>query len=485
MFSRGLGLMNENRKAADGFSLFARYTLILSVIEAAAFSAIIKCEPVRFIMACVVVLVLDIVFLVYSYVSRFSLFQKGINYIIVAACYLLSLAFVFLYGLWLSVPVFILIPCIAVIFTNAPLGIILQSLLLSLCAFLRGSVTLEFVQIYISGVVLSLVITLVNNVFSLVVASVLCPVIDLCISFAISGAITEEMFSTEFFVSVAVRFVILLLAFLMHRLVLKKVPEDSGRDLLFDIESKESQVSQAVSEPKKNTENEFDLESFAAANQEKEEKLPEPVSEQNVTPVEAAPVMETPVEETPDQQTADGEDQPIDIGELLKHYEFSLETCVSDEFPYVELLRNEYPKLYRHCFEVAEYASYAADLIGCDKMLAFAYGVYHEVKRIHGIDEDLYGCLMEKYHLPPFFLKSLVDYSEKRKMPMYREVGIAALVDDTITMRNYLRARKEEINSEKVVSNVIRVRKNQKLLESCGLSETEVEIVGEYLREIL
>lgn len=465
--------MNENNKASGGFSLFARYTLILSIVEAAAFCVIFGGEPTRFFLALVIVLVLDTVFLIYSYEFRNVLFKKALNYVLVSACYLVSTALVFVYGIVISVPVFIVVPCIAVIFSNAPLGIVMQSLMLSLCAFLHGGISLEMAGFFVSGVFLCLMITFANSIPSFIVSFVLCPIPVISVKLALGGFNMDGLITQDIIVSVIVDFVVLLGACFFHRFkapVQAKVPE---RDLLFDIEGSEKK------EPDEGAEKEDDK-------SEKTEDAAEAVSDeaQNDDTENADSVYDD------DKKASDGFDLEgfaeanMEL-ELLSRYELSISSCISDDFPYVVLLKNEHPKLYRHCVEVAEYASAAADLVGCDKTLAYAFGLYHEVKRVHAIEEELYACLLENYNLPRLFLKSLVDYSEKKKIPMFREVGIAALADDVITMRNYLLARKEEINGEKVVSNVIRVRKNQKLIEYCGLSETELELISEYLREIL
>ncbi len=488
--------MNDKHSAAGGFSLFARYTLILSIVVAAVFSVMFGCEPARFIMALVVVLFLDTVFLIYSFICRDSLFVKAGNYILVSACYLIGVGLTFIYGVFLSVPVFIVIPCIAVIFTNAGIGIVSQAILMSLFAFLHGGINLEIAEIFVIGVFLCLMITLAGSVPSLIVSIVLCPVLDLCVRCALNGFNLDEALSFDFYIMAAADLVILLTAFICHRFLLKDLSVSSYRDFVFDLDgAKESQhdvvpeaATAAESESSgflpgnagsghddlEKSEVDFDLEGFAAVNQEKKMTANDVLSDVSVIHAEE-----------PDLAKSREDAGTFDVSELISNYEISIGACISEDFPYVKLLRGEHPKLYRHCIEVAEYASYAADLIGCDKTLAYAYGLYHEVKRVHAIEDELYSCLFENYHLPHLFLKSLVDYSEKRKMPMLREVGIAALADDVLTMRNYLLARNEEINGEKVVANVIRVRKNQKLIEYCGLSETELEIVSEYLRQIL
>lgn len=161
----------------------------------------------------------------------------------------------------------------------------------------------------------------------------------------------------------------------------------------------------------------------------------------------------------------------------------SLSHINSRQFQFTKDLEALNPKLYRHSMEVARISSEASELIGCDTEFAHAIGLCHEANRVLG--EDYMHILSEKYAIPSY-VSRIVELTRNKAntKPIPREAGIVMMTDDIINTVNYLKSsKKESIPMERIVTNTIKVRKDQNVLRLAGFTNEEIQLLKLYLIE--
>lgn len=166
------------------------------------------------------------------------------------------------------------------------------------------------------------------------------------------------------------------------------------------------------------------------------------------------------------------------INELMQRT-VSVEDAVSPDFKYPkDLMRNT--KLYKHCIQIARISSDASELIGCDPVMGYAIGLYHEAPKLLG--EDYAARLKDEYRLPEYLIRQIVQIKDKNNsLPIIREAGIVLLCDDIINTANYLsKNNNESVPMERIVSNAIKVRKEQNVLRLSGFSNEEIQLLKLY-----
>lgn len=162
----------------------------------------------------------------------------------------------------------------------------------------------------------------------------------------------------------------------------------------------------------------------------------------------------------------------------------TIEEAVSLNSDYAVFLKKEYPRLFKHCIEVARISSEAAELIGCDPENACAISIYHEARRVLG--EDYINILRTKFRIPKFITKAIVQIKNKdNNVPMLRETGIVLLADDIINTLTYLKNNnKDDISLERIITNTFKVRNDQNTLRLAGFSKEEIQLLKLYYNDI-
>ncbi|MBR5732156.1 MAG: hypothetical protein IKX80_01805, partial [Lachnospiraceae bacterium] len=157
----------------------------------------------------------------------------------------------------------------------------------------------------------------------------------------------------------------------------------------------------------------------------------------------------------------------------------AVEDAISPEFKYVKDLSKN-GKLYKHCLQIARISSDASELIGCDAQMGYAVGLYHEASKVLG--EDYAAKLKDVYRLPEYLIRQISHIKDKNNnLPIIREAGIVLLCDDIINTANYLsKNNNETIPMERIVSNAIKVRKEQNVLRLAGFSNEEIQLLKLY-----
>ena len=166
------------------------------------------------------------------------------------------------------------------------------------------------------------------------------------------------------------------------------------------------------------------------------------------------------------------------IDELMNRT-VAVEDAISPEFKYVkDLSRNS--KVSKHCLQIARISSDASELIGCDAQMGYAVGLYHEASKVLG--EDYAAKLKDIYRLPEYLIRQIVHIKDKNNnLPIIREAGVVLLCDDIINTANYLsKNNNETIPMERIVSNAIKVRKEQNVLRLAGFSNEEIQLLKLY-----
>ena len=156
---------------------------------------------------------------------------------------------------------------------------------------------------------------------------------------------------------------------------------------------------------------------------------------------------------------------------------YDLAAICDTNFTYIARLREESPKLYRHCLKIAKISSDAAELIGCDGEVAYAIGMYYKAPKLLG--ENAQEILATQYRVPKHIIQSIDNINNKESSrAMVKEVGIVMLADDIINTLNYVRAKgSSDISMDRIVGNAIKVRRDQNFLKNAGLSNDDVQLL--------
>lgn len=159
---------------------------------------------------------------------------------------------------------------------------------------------------------------------------------------------------------------------------------------------------------------------------------------------------------------------------------YDLSTITDPDYPYIIKIRDESPKNYRHCLKVAQISADAAELIKCDSEEAYAIGMYLRAPKVLG--DGASAVLSKTYRIPKSIITSVYKINDKANATvMSREAGIVMLTDDIIYSYNYLKSKtKENISIERIVNNVIKVRKDQNCLRSAGFTNEEIQLLRLY-----
>lgn len=161
----------------------------------------------------------------------------------------------------------------------------------------------------------------------------------------------------------------------------------------------------------------------------------------------------------------------------------SFEDLVSPEFEFINSFRRDSNKLYRHSQNIASISREAAGLIGCDEDFAYILGLYHEAPRFLG--ENYRNELLDTYHVPRYIIRIIDRIKDKNNnLPLPREAGIVMLTDDIISTSNYLKSKQNEtVPLDRIVTNTIKVRKDQNVLRLAGFSNEEIQLLKLYYIE--
>lgn len=162
----------------------------------------------------------------------------------------------------------------------------------------------------------------------------------------------------------------------------------------------------------------------------------------------------------------------------VSNYPISVAEAINPEYDFIKSMKKESPKMYAHCSMIADLSKDAAELIGCDGELAYAFGIYHEAQRFLG--DDFKNILINRYRIPNSVARIIeIIKAKSNTNPIPREAGIVILSDDILGTINYLKNKQqnENVSTERIVTNAIRVRKDQNVLRLAGFTNEELQLL--------
>lgn len=162
----------------------------------------------------------------------------------------------------------------------------------------------------------------------------------------------------------------------------------------------------------------------------------------------------------------------------VSNYPISVAEAINPEYDFIKSMKKESPKMYAHCSMIADLSKDAAELIGCDGELAYAFGIYHEAQRFLG--DDFKNILINRYRIPNSLARIIeIIKAKSNTNPIPREAGIVILSDDILGTINYLKNKQqnENVSTERIVTNAIRVRKDQNVLRLAGFTNEELQLL--------
>ncbi len=161
---------------------------------------------------------------------------------------------------------------------------------------------------------------------------------------------------------------------------------------------------------------------------------------------------------------------------------FRVSDVIDPEFEYCRELSDNNPSLYKHCVQIGNCAAKACDLIGADPMLGYAIGLYHEAAKALGTT-DVEGGLA-RFKLPENVLAGAMAVKTMPDKPILRETGIVILSDEIRNAVMYAKSKNLEVTPDKIISNVLKAKKEQGLLKNAGFSVEEIQLMRMFFAEM-
>ncbi len=154
----------------------------------------------------------------------------------------------------------------------------------------------------------------------------------------------------------------------------------------------------------------------------------------------------------------------------------SVEPFIKDNSDVIKDMKDASLPLYYHSVEVAELAGYAASIIGCNRRLAYAGGMFHEIGKMEDekdyIKEGL--VLANDYGMPKEIKSIIIECDGKRRKPSSKEAAIVMLSDSVIKSIEFIKSAGKEIAESKIINNVFEIRLNEGMLDNSGFTIKEL-----------
>lgn len=147
-------------------------------------------------------------------------------------------------------------------------------------------------------------------------------------------------------------------------------------------------------------------------------------------------------------------------------------------------LKNELPKVYKYNIRLSQIVTRAARATGTNIRYCYAAALYHDTARLYGgMDKsDFSEAVFDTF--PTEYTNVIIQANDIRRQPSIKETGIVLITDDIIKMLKYLKSKEMAYDFDKVVDNVIRVRKSRGMTELCDFSQEELKKLAEFYSRI-
>lgn len=137
-------------------------------------------------------------------------------------------------------------------------------------------------------------------------------------------------------------------------------------------------------------------------------------------------------------------------------------------------LRSMLPKVYKYNVKITQISVKAAKAMKADTSRCYAAALYHEACRLYGgaVEGDFTNDVLNIF--PTDYANAIIQSNDNRRQPSIKETAIVAFTDDVLRMIRYLRSKEMEYSLEKVVENVIRVRRSRGMFDLCDFTDSEI-----------
>ncbi len=151
--------------------------------------------------------------------------------------------------------------------------------------------------------------------------------------------------------------------------------------------------------------------------------------------------------------------------------ETSMQKILEEDYPLMQRLKKQAPRLYRHSESVANLAMKAAAFIGANQELCYAGGWYHEMGRLLPDSVDPIKEICSEYSLPSSVVNLVRQQNYKEHMPDSVEAVIVLVSDQIISTQNYLKALKEKrISMEQIIENAFNSQLKRGAFDKAGIT---------------
>lgn len=168
---------------------------------------------------------------------------------------------------------------------------------------------------------------------------------------------------------------------------------------------------------------------------------------------------------------------------------------LADDYELLVELQKKSKQLYQHSLNIAETAEKAAVLLGCDRRLARAGGLYHEIGKLRSKDYIKAGIQIAKeYRFPEELIHVIGQHNSKYEKPKSKEAAIVMLTESVISTIHYFENEKKKALQEgktikeqplnKIVENILDIRFSKGTLDESGITILEFKKLKAYYIEL-
>ncbi|MDF2804981.1 MAG: hypothetical protein K0S61_4886, partial [Anaerocolumna sp.] len=175
--------------------------------------------------------------------------------------------------------------------------------------------------------------------------------------------------------------------------------------------------------------------------------------------------------------------------------EYTLVEILLENFPLMEKLRENAPKMYEHALIVSEVAGQAAKDAGLNELLAKAGGMYHEIGKLedNGYLKDGLQYAIE-YHFPEDVINIIKSHNLKYAKPVSPEGAVVNLTISVLSAKDFLRRNLEETKHKdeadlnklinKAIEEIFAMRLTKNSLDESGLTIKQFHDLKEFFLKL-
>lgn len=152
-----------------------------------------------------------------------------------------------------------------------------------------------------------------------------------------------------------------------------------------------------------------------------------------------------------------------------------------------ELLKQlkENQELYQHSLNVARIAEGVAASVDADCMLVKAGAMYHDIGKLkNGEDYITEGVAMcREHHVLDRVIRLVEEHNVNYKIPTSKEAAALMLADTIVSTMEFNQKKGKETDPELLVEKIFKIRKEKGALQSCKMTEIELELMEEAMKK--